>query len=168
MSTVPVGQLTFAFPAGWQVSKYDQWSFYINRVQRFLQGAKGVDLLAISPERTVFLIEVKDYRLHRRIKTISMADEVIKKVVDTLAAILPCKLNGDEASETIFSSRVLRGECLKVVLHLEQPVKHSKLFPRAIDPADVQMKLRRQMKPIDAHPLVVEKSEMRGLPWAAQ
>jgi hypothetical protein len=81
----------------------------------------------------VFLIEVKDYRLHRRIKTISMADEVIKKVVDTLAAILPCKLNGDEASETIFSSRVLRGECLKVVLHLEQPVKHSKLFPRAIE-----------------------------------
>lgn len=168
MPILAVGQLTFVFPNGWQISKYDEWSFYRKRFQRFLRGAKGVDVLAVSPNRTVFLIEVKDYRVNRRTKAISVADEVTKKVLDTLAAMLPCKVNGDEVAETHFSNRVLKADFLRVILHLEQPMKHSKLFPRAIDPADVQMKMRQQLKPIDAHPLVVETSQMRGLGWTVQ
>lgn len=168
MPTVLVGQLTFTFPQAWHTTKYDEWSFYRNRFRRYLHGARGVDILAISPNRTAFLIEVKDYRVNRRTKTISVADEVTKKVLDTLAAMLPCKVNGDEVSETDFSNRVLRANFLRVVLHLEQPRKHSKLFPRAIDPADVEMKMRQQLRPIDAHSLVVERSQMRGLEWAVQ
>ena len=59
----------------------------------------------------------------------------------------------------------LSGRALRVVLHLEQPRTHSKLFPRAIDPAKVLQKLRQLVKPIDAHPLVVETSRMASLAW---
>ena len=165
MPTVVVDTLTFDFPAGWIASNYDRWSFYRNRFSRFLHGIKAVDLLAIAPNGTVFLIEVKDYRRHRRTKTIKLADEVAKKMLDTLAAMLPSKVNGDVASEIDFSDRVLNTPGLRVVLHLEQPAKHSKLFPRAIDPADVQMKIRQQLKPVDPHSRVVEMADMRGLPW---
>lgn len=167
MPTQIVGNLTFTFQEGWHISQYDTWSFYRNRFMRFFSPVKAVDLLAISLDRTLYLVEVKDYRLHRRTKdeVIGLAEETKKKVLDTLAAMLPCKLNGDEDSETAFSTRVLSAERLRIVLHLEQPSKHSKLFPRAINPADIEMKMRQQLKPIDAHPIVVEMNRMRGLPW---
>jgi hypothetical protein len=165
MPIIVVDTLTFDFPAGWTASKYDDWSFYRNRFRRFLNAIKAVDVLAISPDKTLFLIEVKDYRRHRRSKTISLADELAKKVLDTLAAMLPSKINGDVVTEIAVSDQVLKAHGLRVILHLEQPIKHSKLFPRAIDPADVQMKIRQRLKPVDAHPLVVEMAQMRGLPW---
>ena len=60
-------------------------------------------------------------------------------------------------------------DCLRVVLHLEQPAKHSKLFPRAIDPADIQQKLRKLVKAIDPHPLVTEKATCPDrVPWSVQ
>jgi hypothetical protein len=57
---------------------------------------------------------------------------------------------------------------IRAVLHLEQPIKHSKLFPRAINPADVLMKLRGLLKPIDAHSFVSEKNSMGSLPWTVR
>jgi hypothetical protein len=164
MPTLVVDTLTFDFPAGWTASKYDGWSFYRNRFQRFL-GTKAVDVLAISPNRTLFLIEAKDYRHYRRTKAIRLADEVTKKVLDTLAAMLPSKVNGDIATEVTFSTDVLNASGVRVVLHLEQPAHPSKLFPRTIDPADVLMKMRQQLKPVDAHALVVDMANMRGVPW---
>jgi|SRR5579871_444719 len=164
MPRLVVDTLTFDFPAGWTASQYDGWSFYRHRFNRFLHGIKAVDILAIDPNGTVFLVEVKDYRRHPRKKTIRLADEVAKKVLDTLAAMLPSRVNGDVDSEVLFSTQVLNTTRLRVVLHLEQPAKHSKLFPRAIDPADVESKMR-QLKPVDAHPVVVERGNMRGMPW---
>ena len=76
------------------------------------------------------------------------------KVCDTLAALLPAALNGGDPAETAIARKALRAKKLRVVLHLEQPAKHSKLFPRAIDPAHVLLTLRRLLKPIDAHPIV--------------
>jgi hypothetical protein len=47
---------------------------------------------------------------------------------------------------------------LHIALHLAQPHTQSRLWPRAINPADVQQKLRRLVKPIDAHPIVVDNA----------
>jgi hypothetical protein len=52
-----------------------------------------------------------------------------------------------------------------LILHLEQPAKHSKRFPRAINPANVRQKLRQLLKPIDAHPVVAESARMGTLEW---
>lgn len=165
MQRYPVDGLNFDFPDDWHVSKYDDWSFYRNKFARMWNGIKSLDLLAINPSRTAWLIEVKDYRTYQRTKPSELPEEVGKKVFDTLAALLPAKLYADESREKLISGKILGAEKLRVVLHLEQPPKHSKLRPRAINPADVQMKLRKILKPIDAHPIISERANMWGLQW---
>ena len=53
-------------------------------------------------------------------------------------------------------------------LHLEQPAKHSRLFPRAINPANVKQQLKQLIKPIDPHPLVTETRRMNGVAWSVR
>jgi hypothetical protein len=167
MQTIWVDRLGFDFPDGWTVGKYDDWSFYRHRFSKIPTALKALDLLAVSPSGTAWLIEVKDYRVYQRSKPTNLADEVRQKVLDTLAAILPAKINGNVEGETLVATQVAQAHVLRVVLHLEQPAKHSKLFPRAIDPADVQMQLRRQLKPVDPHPRVVDTANLQGVPWTA-
>jgi hypothetical protein len=82
--------------------------------------------------------------------------------------MLPAKVNASEIAESSFAEEFLKGNQLHVVLHLEQPKTHSKLFPRAIDPLDIQQKLKKLIKPIDPHPKVVESTRMRGLAWTVK
>jgi hypothetical protein len=51
---------------------------------------------------------------------------------------------------------------------LEQRVKPSRLFPREIDQANVQQKLRQRVKAIDPHPMVRERAVMAGCPWTVR
>ena len=166
MTNVEVDGLTFTFPVSWEVSKYDGWAFYRRQFSEMWDGIKAVDLLAIEIENQVtWLIEVKDYRKYPRTKTLDLANEVAQKVYSTLAAMLPAKINASETDESNFAEKVVKATKLRVVLHLEQPLKHSKLFPRAFDPANVEIKLRTLIKPIDPHPKVVESTQMQGLAW---
>ena len=55
---------------------------------------------------------------------------------------------------------------MRVVLHLEQPRSHSKLFPRVFDLADVQQKLKQLVRTIDAHPMVVEQESLDRVRWS--
>ena len=160
-----VDGLNFDFPDDWQVSKYDDWSFYRNRFAHMWNGIKALDLLAIDTDKTTWLIEVKDYRVNPRTKPSDLGEEVAHKIFDTLAAIIPAKINATNSDEKRLARAVSASRKLRVVLHLEQPEKHSKLRPRAINPADVQQKMRQLLKPVDAHPLVVDMRSMRGLEW---
>jgi hypothetical protein len=166
MPSVDVDGLKFDFPTSWQASKYDEWSFYKNQFIRMWDGIKAIDLLAVDPDKTAWLIEVKDYRNHARTKPSDLGGEVARKVFDTLAAMLPAKVNANETEEVTMATAVLKAKRLRVVLHLEQPKKQSALRPRAIDPANVQQTLRRLLKPIDAHPSVVETTRMGSLAWS--
>lgn len=160
-----VDGLLFDFPDDWQVGKYDDWSFYRNQFSRMWNGIKSLDLLAIDSDKTAWLIEVKDYRVNSRTKPSDLGEEIAHKAFDTLAAIIPAKIHATDPNEKRLSRAVSASSKLRVVLHLEQPEKHSKLRPRAINPADVQQKIRQLLKPVDAHPLVVEMKEMRNLEW---
>jgi hypothetical protein len=168
MQSLLVDGLTFEFPDDWAIGKYDSWSFYRDHFRQISNGLKAVDLLAVAPSRTAWLIEAKDYRMYQRTKPSNLTDEVRQKVLDTLAAVLPAKVNGNVEEETFVSLRVADALKLRVVLHLEQPARHSRLFPRAIDPADVQMKLRQQLRPVDPHPRVVEMADLAGIPWTVR
>jgi hypothetical protein len=165
MPQLNVDGLAFDFPEGWRASKYDEWPFYRNKFSRMRNGIKAIDLLAVDPVRTGWLIEVKDYRVHSRTKPSELGVEVAHKVFDTLAAILPAKANSCDDQERTMAKAVAAARRYRVVLHLEQPPKHSKLRPRAINPVDIQMKLRQLLKPVDAHPIVVEIGAMQGLAW---
>jgi len=165
MTTLQVGNLSFQFPDGWEVSQYDEWPFYKNRFKDTCGGNKAIDLLALDREdRTLWLIEVKDYRQYAREKEIELWDEIALKTRDTLAGLVAARFNGVNADRTQ-AQRALRAHRLRVVFHLEQPIKSSKLFPRAFDPANVQQKLRQLIRPIDPHALVIERNAMANVSW---
>jgi hypothetical protein len=165
MPVINEGKLTFRFPSDWQATKFDGWSFYQNQFQSVCGGAKAIDVLALEGSRCAWLIEVKDYRQHRRTKTIDLGDEVAFKVRDSLAALLPAHVNANDMDERRFAGKSLESRSIRIVLHLEQPTKHSKLFPRAIDPAKVKQRLKQLLKAVDAHPKVLEKARMAGVAW---
>ena len=87
-----------------------------------------------------------------------LVEEISLKVFDTLAMLLPAKLNASGPEERRYAKAVCAARRLRVALHLAQPRIQSRLWPRAINPADVQQKLRRLVKPIDAHLLVVDNA----------
>ena len=165
MPSLTEGQLIFQFPDDWKATKLDDWSFYRNQFQSVCGGAKAVDLVAVEPRTCFWKIEVKDYRRHRRTKTIDLAEEVAVKVRDSLAALVAARANANDRDERELAAAALRCRRLRVVLHLEQPAKQSKLFPRAIDPAAVQQRLKQLIKAIDPHPLVLETGRLGEVAW---
>ncbi len=165
MTRLKVNGLSFTFPSDWSASKYDDWSFYRNQFGKMRDGIKAVDLVAVDPSATAWLIEVKDYREHVRTKPTELSAEIQKKVFDTLAALFPACVNANDRTEQQTARALLDAKKLRVVLHLEQPKKQSRLRPRAIDPVAVTQQLRRLLRPIDAHPLVAETGNMGPLEW---
>ena len=137
------GQLTFSFTEP-NATKYDEWSFYRNQFNAVCGGTKAVDLLYLEQQNT-------------RTKTIDLADEIALKVRDTLAGLVAAQVNANEQIERDFAKEALKKKRIRVVLHLEQPIHTSRLFPRAINPADVKLKLRQKVRAIDTHPLVVDQ-----------
>lgn len=121
MQRFNVDGLNFDFPDNWQISKYDDWSFYRNQFIRIRDGIKSLDLLAIDQDKTTWLIEVKDYRVHPRTKPSDLGIEVAHKVFDTLAAIIPAKIHATDPDEKQLARAVSASRKLRVVLHLEQP-----------------------------------------------
>lgn len=166
MTVVPIDGLNFTFPAGWLPGKPDDWIYYRSQFSRIRNGIKATDAVVVDNSDQAWLVEVKDYRKHARTKPSCLADEVAAKVFDTLAMMLPASLHATDSGEKVLARKVCRASGLRVVLHLEQPAKHSRLRPRAIDPAALKMKLKSLVKPIDAHPLVVECALMGGLAWS--
>lgn len=158
--------LVFEFPDDWLVSKYDDWLFYKKEIPReWRDGVKAVDLLAIEPGGTVWLIEAREHRSHRRTKVIDLGEEIAHKAFDTVAGLFMARLHAQVPAEKELANKVTAARELRVVLHLEQPAKQSRLRPCAIDPSMVQQKIRRLLRLIDVHPQVVEKQAMRGLGW---
>ncbi len=116
-------------------TKYDEWSFYRNQFSKLADGIKAVDLIFLEQD-TCWLIEVKDYRVNRRTKLIDLADEISIKVKDTIAGLFAAKINANDLFEKTFAQRANQKSRIRVVLHLEQPEKHSKLFPKIFDEAN--------------------------------
>jgi hypothetical protein len=162
---VCVDGLAFDFPPGWRASKYDDWAFYRKQFGKMRSGIKAVDIVAIAPEQVLWLIEVKDYRRPRQSKVPSLPGIVAAKVFDTLAGLLPAAVNANDDAERALASAALGAGRLRVVAHVEQTSKPSKLFPQAVDLSRVQMVLRRLVKAIDPHALVVDRGEPARVPW---
>ena len=64
-----------------------------------LSEIKALDLLAMAHDKTAWLVEVKDYRINQRTKPSDLGEEIARKVFSTLAALLPAKINANEADE---------------------------------------------------------------------
>lgn len=154
--SVREGALTFHFPDLAKVGQYDSWAFYRRQFNACFGGTKAMDFVYVDGQAT-WLIEVKDYRAHRRTKVIDLADEVAFKVRDTLAGLAAAQCYATDEGEQQLAREALKTKCFHVVLHLEQPAKHSKLFPRAVDPANLKVKLKQTLRAVDAHPRIVNR-----------
>jgi len=150
------GALTFHFPYNARVTQYDNWAFYRRQFNACFGGTKAMDFVYVDGHAT-WLIEVKDYRAHRRTKVIDLADEVAFKVRDTLAGLAAAQCYASDQVEQQLARDALKAKRFHVVLHLEQPTKHSKLFPRAVDPANLKIKLKQTLRAVDAHPKVIDR-----------
>jgi hypothetical protein len=168
VKSINVDGLDFEFPDDWLVTKFDEWAFYRNQFAGCAGGSKGVDLLALDPNtKTLWLLEVKDYRRHGREKEATLWEEVALKARDTLAGLVAARANGVNDDRRM-AQQVLRARSLRVVCHLEQPANPSKLFPQPFSRADVRQKLRQLLKPIDPHVLVVDTHDLGPLQWTAR
>jgi hypothetical protein len=144
-------------------------SFYRNQFQSVCNGTKAVDIMAVEPGNTcVWLIEIKDYRRRVRQKAVNIADEIARKVLDSLALIAVASVNARDDDEKARAGRALLSRKIKVVLHLEQTATPSRLYPRKIDLANTQQKLRQLVRAIDPHALARETSLMDGCGWTVQ
>lgn len=168
-NSIVEGRLTFYFNPLILATKYDDWSFYRNQFNRAFGGTKAVDLIAVDKKKSTWLIEIKDYRENQRTKPIDIADEVLSKVRDTLAGLVAANFNANDAGEKNVAKCALGTNEIRIVLHLEQPQKHSKLYPRAINPVDVVQKLKQKLRAIDAHPRVVDQYTLsHDMQWTVQ
>lgn len=162
------GALTFTFPSHGTASKYDEWSHYRNQFQATCGGSKAVDMTYTDGQVT-WLIEVKDFRQHQRVKQIDLSDEIALKVRDTLAGLVSAKFHANDSDEKRCAAALLRSKIIRVVCHIEQPAKHSRLFPRAVEPDNLVLKLRTLIKAVDPHPAVVDRQNLHAdMPWRVQ
>jgi hypothetical protein len=166
MTELEEGNLVFNFPSNVdEVTKYDEWSFYRNQFSKLADGTKAVDFIFLEQD-TCWLIEVKDYRVNRRTKLIDLADEVSIKVKDTIAGLFTAKINANDRFEKNFAQSANRKSRIRVVLHLEQPTKPSKLFPAIVNEADIKSKLKSKIRAVDPHPIVMNKnSSVAAVSW---
>ena len=160
-------KFTFDSASNSEASKYDEWAFYRSRFVKVVNGTKAVDFIYIDkPSNNTWLIEVKDYRHPdtEKNKPSVLANTVAAKVKDTLAGLVAAERNAS-AEEKDFAKNALKSSRIRVVLHVEQ--SKNRLF--TIDVADLQTKLKQQVKAIDAHPCVVgQKSLKANMNWTVK
>lgn len=170
MTTLREGSLEFRFCDNCLASKYDDWAFYRNQFQSVAKASKAVDIVCVEKDKS-WLIEIKDYRKHPRSKAVDTDQELAAKVRDTLAGLAAAAKNADDDSERKLAKKALAGNRRwRVVLHLEQPSTPSRLWPKAIDPANLLKRLRsKNLKAVDAHPVICDRSTPpRGAPWTVE
>ena len=168
MTEIQEGDLMFSFPDHCEAGKYDEWSFYRNQFQSVAGGSKAVDILCLSDDAT-WLIEIKDYRQHPRLKLTDIGDDVAGKVRDTLAGLAAASANANCGHEQALARRALQRHRWRVALHLEQRDAGARLWPRKSRVANVLSKLRIKVKAVDAHPVILNREANRpNIPWTAQ
>ncbi len=166
MTELNEGELSFRFECRTNPFKYDEMAFYRNQFQAVCEGAKAVDFLC-KDGSCGYLVEVKDYAQAPRTKPSDLPQEIAEKVRDTLAGLVACKANANDHEERGRADQWLSSTRLRVVLHLEQPKRPSRLKPRVAEPQDLRQKLKQLLKAIDAHPMVADCAHTPSdVPWS--
>lgn len=118
-----------------------------------------MDIIAYRQSDTVWLCEIKDFRIGAKNRDkLPLEQEIAQKARDSLAGLVSAKFHANDSKERQFAKQALACEHICIVLHIEQPSR------RIYDLSDLQDKLRRLLKAIDPHVLVVDKSLLDNKP----
>lgn len=156
--TLVEGRLSFEFKDVKSAEQYDSWQHYRGTYNSACGSSKAVDFIVCKRDE-VWLIEVKDYRRNRRVKSIGLADEVALKVRDTMAGLVSTRFIGTNTDEVAHAKAALSQKKLRVALHLEQPANPSRLFPLVDNPANIAIKLKQQLRFADPHAKLISRRD---------
>jgi len=168
--TFQEGRVEFEFPDTWVVLRPEKATYYKRHFQSFAGGCKEMDFLLFDPgSKVLWLFEVKDYTTSPRIKTQSVFDEVAKKARDSLALLYAGSARDNAMPPHVgnFARQTWVPAKIRIVLHLEQPTKPSKLFSGVKIAADASHALRTKVKAVDPHALVTSCSSKMDS-WSAK
>lgn len=116
------GNLQFEFDERWAVPilEWDKHAAYRRGIKE-AGNSKAVDFIGVYDGRLVYLIEVKDYRIHRRTKTENLQAELVFKVRDTIAGLVGSGRRSEhEKLCKPYLEAILKPHKLTVVLWIEQ------------------------------------------------
>jgi hypothetical protein len=151
------------------VLRPEKASYYKRHFQSFAGGCKEMDFILFEPvNRVLWLLEVKDYTTDRRVKAQCVFEEIAEKVHDSLALLLAGSVRDDPSHcgvRSFMDVCAIPNE-IKVVLHLEQPSKPSKMFPGVKIDADATQKLRAKVRAVDPRACVSSTSST-DMEWRA-
>lgn len=155
MHEVTEDRLVFHFPDDWHVVKYDDKRSFASR--RFkIDGTKKVDILALSPDSRLLVIEIKDFRHHaienmHRLKPDGddpLHIEVAKKVRDTMAVLVAAYRDGDEDLMPVCAHLFrARNRDVDVILFLEEDEPRARTARGFRDRSNVELGIQAQLKP---------------------
>lgn len=151
------GALRFTFHSGIQAAKYDDWTHYRNQFQnKCCTDNKAVDIIAHNSQIT-WLCEVKDFRQGRREPNKPPLEmEIAQKVRDSLAGLVSAQFYANDPTERQFAKDVLNCQSIRVVLHIEQLTGRQQIYHLP----DLQDKLKKLLKAIDPHVLVLSQEKL--------
>lgn len=161
------GSLSFHFESDIVASKYDDWSHYRNQFQNKCSADnKAVDIIAYRKSKDMlWLCEVKDFRTGtRNPDKPPLEQEIAQKVRDSLAGLVSAKFCANDEEERSFACNALACEQIRVVLHIEQPNGKKQIY----NLSDLKDQLKRLLKAIDPHPLVIDQkllNQDKVIPW---
>lgn len=124
------GRIRFEFPDGWKVLRPEKASYYTRHFQNFAGGCKEMDFILLEPiNRVLWLVEVKDYTTYPRNKPQCIFEEIAEKIRDSLALLLAGSVRDHSSNEGVrsYMDVCVIPKDIKIVLHLEQPSKPSKI-----------------------------------------
>ena len=159
------GRLRFSFGDAWRVEKYDEHRGYRQRLGK-LGNTRAVDFVGCHENKTLFLIEVKDFRGHRienkdRLHHGMLAQEIAWKARDTLPGLIAAhraRLDGE--SWEPFVSALTDPACrLSVVLWLEEdrPSRGPWARRRTVARGTLTKQLKRKLRWLTTHIAVLER-----------
>jgi hypothetical protein len=183
------GGLTFQFPDSWKVCRAEKSEFYVKKFQnlgssiahgvgcQIKSGSKEMDLVAYDPAmQKLWLIEVKDFRHGGWTKSFHVIDQLVMKARDVMslfavAAIVDIKPNdpppageGQNWQAGEFARALGGARKLKIVFHCELSPAASAIIPNRSHQANLLMKLRQRLSPLDHDPVFADGTTP-GLPW---
>ncbi len=153
--TLIEGGISFTFTDVNFAEKYDEWQHYRNVYQKACGSSKAVDFI-VSTGRELWMIEVKDFRRHGRTKEIPLHEEITKKVRDTMAGLISAQFHAANAHEKQCARSVNGCITLRIGVHLELPRNPSRIFQLSVNPANLTIKLKQQLRFADCHPKIFD------------
>ncbi len=176
----PITEGTLIFNFAFDAIKFDNTDYYRNHFGKIhvracrnkknpcsrtiLKGVPAVDILAVNTT-TGYLIEVRDYTLETQEKRLDdLIEQFLGKVLLTLSAILPMKINATVTAERNIADLFSKVPQIEAILHLELPPLPSQLQLASWDRSEIQMDLKRKLKG-NINPKVVSKIDHQNLPW---